>query len=264
MQRYLKTLNTVKVYADHSQTSQIIKTYPQDEFIPFNREKLRNGINWIEIYLDNAKKGYLLKNKQDLFICKYAELRDDEALGFDYEYDTIGGKKLSFSEIFDPVQVNEMITPENYFESKKARVEVKRTDNKEKNKTETIILKYDPNFVRVVTFTMQEKEMFYVTYDNSRGDDAFIKIDNLLGKKGYLLNSTFYTEPKDDWIGYVGTTAGILTVVAMMFSFYLTGWLVITGLYIIPAAIVGFIVILVLKVIVKILAKLYHQIRIRF
>jgi cobalamin biosynthesis protein CobD/CbiB len=85
-----------------------------------------------------------------------------------------------------------------------------------------------------------------------------------LGKKGYLLQSTAYTESKDNWMSTVGTIAGIITVLAFILFFLATGWLVITGLYIIPAVIVGVIVIIIFKIIFKILGSIFNQIRIRF
>jgi hypothetical protein len=157
MERYIKTLNTVQVYSNHSKNSQLVKTFPPDELISFNREKRREGINWLEIYLDGNEKGYVKYNKQDVFICKYAELNDDEAIGFDYTCSTIGNKKLLFSEIFEPVNIHQEYTRETHFENKKGRVEIKRVDDSERNKTETIILKYDKNFVSVIPFSMQKK-----------------------------------------------------------------------------------------------------------
>jgi hypothetical protein len=260
MERYIKTLNSIPVYSNHSENSQVIKTLPADEFITYNREKRREGINWLEIYLVGNEKGYVKYNKQDVFICKYAELIDDEAIGFDYTSTTIGNKKLSFTEIFEPVLINQGDDRETHFENKRARIEVKRVDG---NKTKTITLKYDSNFVTVIPFSMQKKEMFYITYEDRRLNDVFIKVDNLVGKRGYLLHSTSYTESKDNWMSTIGTIAAIITVIAFILFFLSTGWLVMTGLYIIPAVIVGAIVIIILKIIFKILGTIFHQIRIR-
>jgi hypothetical protein len=63
MAKYIHTLSPVTVYDNHSFQSQVVKKIPAGELVPYNREKLRDKINWIEIYLDNGQKGYVQKKK---------------------------------------------------------------------------------------------------------------------------------------------------------------------------------------------------------
>ncbi|ADV50612.1 hypothetical protein Celal_3346 [Cellulophaga algicola DSM 14237] len=86
MDKFLRILKPVKVYAKHESKSRIIKELAPDELILFNREKRRNQQNWMEIYLEKDKVGYLKKDSDTFFRCSFASLNDEISTGFNYEF----------------------------------------------------------------------------------------------------------------------------------------------------------------------------------
>ena len=76
MDKFLRILKPVKVYAKHEAKSKIIKELQPDELISFNREKRRNKENWMEIYLEKDTVGYLKKDSDAFFRCSFASLKN--------------------------------------------------------------------------------------------------------------------------------------------------------------------------------------------
>jgi hypothetical protein len=85
MEKYIKVLHEIDVYESHSLSSSIIKKLPADTLIRYNREKLREKTHWMEIYLEDETKAFILKNTNDIFLCKEVELNDAETTAFSYE-----------------------------------------------------------------------------------------------------------------------------------------------------------------------------------
>lgn len=256
MNNYIKALNTLDVYQYHSQLAPVIKQIAAGDLIEYNREKRREDTNWMEIYLENGDYGYIRKDKQEMYICKHVDLSDEEATGFDY---VIKDKNLAFSDVFKPVS---LLKQEEVAEGKE-RIIVSRLIDKEKNKKEYLLLDYDPELADVTTFTLDKNENFFITEEGGKLKGSFLEINNMIDKKGFILHNTSYTLLKDKWMLPLIILVMIGTVIAIVAAFYESGWLVMGTILIIPAMIVGFIFILLLKVVVSILEGIFHQIRIR-
>ena len=261
MEQYIRIINPVSVYEHHSENSPVIRQLPADEIVAFNREKRREGINWMEILPESGGKAYIKKNKQDLFICKYAELNDDEAHGFHYELKE--NRPHQLLDIFRPVLVNELTDNLTPLPPDKARVEVKRVEDAEKNKAEYITLEYDPGAVTVIPFTLTKNDRFFITRNDVLTKEPFMETNDFGGRKGLLLGKTGYSEVKDKWMEYLAVAIAIITVAAIIIGFYSAGWLVIGTILIIPGVIVAAVAVIALKLALSILGGIVHQVRIR-
>lgn len=258
MNRYIHTLQDVPAYTHHSASAQILQTLPAGIMVPYSREKRREGINWMEIFLTDGSKGYVKKNRDEIFICKYAELDDDEAQGFNYSLNSNSSKP--FFELFTPAG-NAAHTPPA---DDHLWIELKRIKDREKNRTEQTTLAYDPNEVTLTPFRLRKKNLFYVTRQDPKFKNPFIEVTDKNFNKGILLSGTSYTETKDKWlfpIFYIVVAAvTILTFLAILS----TGWILIGFLLLIPGIIAGAIVAFVVKLVITILAGIFQQIRKRF
>jgi hypothetical protein len=261
MENYIRIINPVNVFEQHTENSPVIQQLSPDEIVAYSREKRREGINWMEIFLENGEKAYIKKNKQDIFICKYAELNDDEVTGFHYELKE--NKPHHFLEVFKPVLVNELIHDPEPIPADKARVAVKRIADAEKNKMEYLTLEYNPETVTVTPFTLNKNDRFFITGKDLLYKDAFLETNDFGGRKGLLLKNTGYSEVKDKWMEYLAIAIAIITVAAIIIGFYSAGWLVVGTILIIPGIIVAAVAVIALKIVLSILGGIVHQIRIR-
>jgi hypothetical protein len=260
MTKYIKTLQPVMVYNSHTPDATMVSTIPEGELVPYNREKLRNGIRWIEIYMSDGSLGYVKKNKNEFFICREVKLTDNWVQGFDYTVQ--GNVKKTMSDIFSPMQPASGLAALSGHQSNNV-VEVKRMIDTEKNKSEYLQLSYNASIVTVTTFTMEEKETFYVVYENRLQKNTFMEVDNLYGKKGYLLPKTSCSDLGDEWIGYIGIAIMIITILGIIIAFFAAGWIVIGTILIIPGLILAFVAVFVLQIVMMILKGIAHEIRVR-
>ena len=249
MSKYIRTLQPVEIFRDHTSDSKILKTLDADQLIRYNREKRRNGINWMEVYVDSVTKGYLKKDKSKIFLCKHAVLEDEEAVGINYT--SKNGQPLSFFDAFTtgPGALSAPTT-----------IEINRLKDKEKGDIEYLKLGYDPNIVDVKFFRLKKKYKFYVTYKDE-SDKKLIQINTLDGAHGYILPKTDYTETKDLWMKYL---LYVIVIISGLITFGVAlalGWLVIGLILFIPGAIIGAILVFVLKLIFMGLGEVFHQIR---
>ncbi len=255
MTRYIHTISDVAVYSNHSESSQVIQTIPAGQIVPYNREKRREGINWMEIYLDNGEKAYVKKDKKEIFICKYAQLDDDEVQGFNYKLEN--GRELDFYEVFTPI----LPAQAPRMAGSKLWIELKRIKDRTKNQTESITLEYDPAEVEITPFRLLKKEYFYVTRHDEFSKNPFMEVNGLDFNKGILLSKTSYTDTKDKWMLPIIYTIMIVTLIATFLAILATGWIVIGPILLIPAIIVAAIAVLALKIVVSIIAGIFGQIR---
>jgi hypothetical protein len=201
------------------------------------------------------------KKRDEIFLCKHVELQDDEATGFGYT--TTGTAKKTFSDIFSPVIQSGAVIQVAPESRPVASVSATRIASREKNRMESIELRYDPAVADVTSFTFQKDETFHVIYEAPSRKDAFILVDNLYGKKGYLLYKTSTSELKDKWIGYLAIAIMIITVAGIILAFLAAGWLVVGTILIIPGIIIAFVAVIALKIVLSILGAIIHQVRIR-
>ncbi|WP_165749638.1 hypothetical protein [Cellulophaga sp. Z1A5H] len=189
MDKFLRILKPVKVYAKHESKSRIIKELAPDELILFNREKRRNQQNWMEIYLEKDKVGYLKKDSDTFFRCSFASLNDEISTGFNYEF-----KSKHTPELDTLFHQRGTLNKE---QCTVATVEMKTVDDSDKKKTAQLELEYNADIITVIPLIFTKESEFYVTNDAETNNSLFIEVDNRLGKKGYLLKTTNYTYSED-------------------------------------------------------------------
>ncbi len=265
LKNYIRTLSPVSVYANHSVNASILKTTVKDEYIPYKRIKLREGIRWFEVILPDNKLGYVKKDKDAVFKCKYAELEDDEAYGFNYILKT--DEDLSFYDLFKPYDVSKKGETTEDTEPVNAHlkiVEVKRVKDKEKNKFEYIQLQYDSSIVEVNPVVLKKKQVLHITYEPEvLSKEPFIEVSNFKEKHGYFLKKSSFGLMKDKWMTYLSYIIIILTTIATFLICLASGWLVIGLILLIPGIIAGFLIMLGLQIVISILRGVFHEIYIR-
>jgi hypothetical protein len=211
MDKFLRILKPVKVYAKHESTSKILKELAPDELILFNREKRRNKENWMKIYLEKDKVGYIKKESDAFFRCTYATLNDEISTGFNYEFKS--ANTLTTDSIFH--QIGTLNKQQSTVET----IEIKTINDSDEKKTAQILLEYNADSINVIPLVFSKESEFYVTNDAEANKSMFIEVDNCLGKKGYLLKTTNYTNTEDKWVAPFAITVAIITVIGIFLAF---------------------------------------------
>lgn len=247
MAKRIKILQPVAMYAAHEENAKTSDFLHAGEIVEFNREKRRNGINWMEIYVA-GKPVYIKKDFSKMYIVKEVKLSDDSCTIILIEEND--GIKRSFSEVFSASRI------ENH--ENNASVKLSRIYDSGK-KEKYIELFYDKSAAEVTTKTLTKKDKFDITSENKN----FLEV--LYGKKtGYILSGVDYSESKDWWMMpfvYIVMIAVAILAFAIIFK---TGWIVIGPILLIPGAILAFILMLLLKIIFGILNFFFQKIRKRF
>jgi hypothetical protein len=257
MGKVLSILEKVSLYSNHAENNKTNNFLEEGTFVNYNREKRRNGVNWYEVYLANKQKAYVKKDKSKIFVCKYCEIKSRNVKGFSY---TKLDENLTNNEIFNSfteriLDVSKIGFVNLYF------VDV---DDKEIETTTDATIEYDKTKISVTDLKFYNKENFYqvrpLAYKQS-----LLEVNDFKGKKrGYILAKTNYNEVADNWINTVAIIFAILTVLAIFFAFLESGWIVVSGLMLIPAFIVGIIGVIIIKIIIGILKGTFKQIYKRF
>ena len=247
MSRRINILQPLAIYSAHEENSKTSDFLHEGEIVEFNREKRRNGINWMEIYIA-GKALYIKKDFSKMYIVRDARLSDDSCtVVFIEEND---GRKRSFSEVFSASRI------EN--EENNTAVKLSRTYDSGK-KEKYLELFYDKNNADVSIKTLVKKDKFDITSENK----VFLEI--LYGKRtGYILSNVDYSESKDWWMKplmYIIMIAVAILAFAVIFK---TGWIVIGPILLIPGAILAFVIMLVVKITLGILNFFFQRIRKRF
>lgn len=251
MERYLRILQPTKVYSKHSSISREIKILEPDTIISFNREKRRDKINWMEIYLDNKEVAYIKKDPLSFYKCEDVELNDDSTQGFNFTYKNEDNPP--FGSIFFQEGTADLIN--------KGNVKAECVEDSEKNKKHYISMDYDKDLVEVNPITLNKGEQFYVINNVYGKSNIFIEIDNFKGKKGFILKKTSYVNKEDKWIQPFSIVIMIVVIGGMILAGLSAGWLVISGLMIIPAVIIAVISIFAIQIAIMILKGIFNMIR---
>ncbi|WP_064966183.1 hypothetical protein [Tenacibaculum ovolyticum] len=255
MKNYLRILKPTKVYTSHELTSGHVKILDPDTIISFNREKRRNKVNWMEIYLEDKKVAYIKKEHDNFYKCEDSILDDISAKGFSLNYKT--EEVLPFDSLF--FLEGTLTKTENI-----GTVKLENIEDDEDGKSIYIYLEYDKNLLEITPIVLSKKEQFYVTNNIYGKNNIFIEIDNFKGKKGFILKKTNYTDKADSWVKPVSIITMIIVVGGLILAGLSAGWLVISGLMLIPAVIAAFIVVFVLQIVIMIVKGIFQKIRKRF
>ncbi|GAA4111749.1 hypothetical protein GCM10022393_09630 [Aquimarina addita] len=248
----MRVLKSIEVYANHEVSAKNINTLLPDQLIQYNREKRRNGEDWMEIFLENNKKAYIKKDTSAFSVCDKVILDDDSALGFGYSQKT--EPQLSIDKLF---------FPQGYLTSSDheiGTVEMKTVENFEEKKMISIHLEYLEEVVDVKRIFFVKEEEFYIINRFS----PFIEVDNLKGKKGLLLDKTNSSSAYDKFIQNVAIIIAIVTVLAIFLGFLANGWIVISKLMVIAGFVVAIVAIFILQAILMAFKEIFEQIRKRF
>lgn len=261
MNKLIRTFEPVRIYREHSLKSRVIRETTVDEYISYNRVKLREKVRWYEVLLENNQVGYIQKDNTKVFKCSYVEMEDDESQGFHYTLKE--GADLRFDEIFFPERSMVPVDDSSDTSSIKS-VEIAQIKDLEKGKKRYAHLYYDSNVVDIETFVVRKKETFYLTYEpDILSKEVFIEVDNFKDKKGYLFKKTNHSLVSDKWMTYLSYFIIITCTIVTFLACLAAEWLVIGLILIIPGIIVGFLAMLVLQIVISILKGIFHEIHVR-
>jgi len=247
--RYINILSEIEVFAKHELSSSVIKTLKVGELISYNREKRRKGINWMEVYLDDNRKGYIKKDLSKIFICEKVILSADNATGFNFEHKS---KTL--------LPIDQLFFQKGHFKSSDSpvgNIDLRSVNDVEKGDIVSLNLEYLKDVVDVKGFRFIEGQDFHILYKSP----IFIEINDFKGKKGFLLSKTETTDPFSKGLGYLAIVIVVLTVIALFAAFLASGWLVVSGLMILAGVVVAVILIFVIQLTLMILIGIFKQIR---
>lgn len=253
---YLKILKKIPVYANHEANAKIIRNLFPNQLIPFNREKRRNGTNWMEIYLNDNEIGYIKKKSNTFYQCEYVSLDDESAIGVSFISKT--GTSLPMDRLF---------FPEGYLSLSRnniSKVKLESIKNAAENKMIGITLEYPKELIEVKTILFKKGEKFYITNKTEGKNDIFLEVNDLKNKQGFLLKKTNYSNLEDKIIINLSIAIVALIALGIFLAFLANGWIVVSGLMIVVGLVAAFVFIFVLQILILILKGIFGQIRKRF
>lgn len=103
MPKRIKVLQPVVLYTAHAESSKTSDFLHEGEIVKFNREKRRNGMNWMEIYF-HGKKNCIKKDFSKMSILRKAKLIDDSCTVVFYVSKT--AENYGFNDVFTPHQLD--------------------------------------------------------------------------------------------------------------------------------------------------------------
>jgi len=255
MLNYLRPLLPISIYQNHDVNSPVIGTLEPKIMVKFNREKRRNGVNWMEIYLKDGSLAYI--QKSELYtVCQLVSVRNDIINGFDYKWldPANEGQQLPFEQVFDKT-----IEPKEGF----SRLKLNALSENGEDDLE-IIFDYDTALIEVTTFKLKSDDEAYQMKEYYPKTEFLIEIDDLKGRKGYILNGSKLKAEGELIFEVLFWGVIIATVIGLFVAFYQAGWIVISGLMVLVGLGVAFVVMIVAMIIKEILKGIFRQIIKRF
>lgn len=246
MSKHIKIIHPVTLYTAHEENSKTSDFLHEGEIIEFNREKRRNGINWMEIYLQ-GKKNYIKKDFSKMYILRKVKLIDDSCTVVFYASKT--GEYYGFHEVFTPHQLDDM---------DQESVKMKRIYD-EAQKEKYVNLYYNKTVVEVSKRIFARGEEVIITGDKG----MFLEV--LYGKKfGYILSDVAYYEAKNWWIIAVAVLVILGIGGGSFYALLDNGWTITGSILAIPAIIIIAVIVICIKFILEIFNFIFQNIRKRF
>lgn len=243
MSNKIKIHQAISVYSEHEENAKTSAFLSKGQIVEFNREKRRNGINWMEIYIE-GKKAYIKKDFSKIFIMKNAKLSDESCSILFFEPKKEGYPE--FEDIFAPFQ-NESNSLEE--------IQVRRVYESGK-KEKLIRLFYDKDVADVHKKILAKKDSLIISGERR----SFMEV--LYGKKaGYVLSDISYDEPKDWWMMPLIITIMIIVTIGIFAAILSTGWIVVGPILLIPGFIIAAIAIVFMQIAIAILSAIFKSIR---
>ncbi|OBW41830.1 hypothetical protein AB670_01781 [Chryseobacterium sp. MOF25P] len=246
MPKKIKIHQTVSIYSNHEESAKTSNFLNEGQIVDFNREKRRNGINWMEIYLDNEKK-YIKKDFSKIFILKEGKLADNSCNVLFWESND--NENYKFDDIFSPVQ-NEANSLEE--------IEIRRIYDDGK-KEKWIRLYYDKENANVYKTVLYKKDKITISAEKINFLEVFSD-----KKTGYILSDVSYDETKDWWMMPLIILIISLVTIGIFIAVLLTGWIVVGPILLIPGFIVAIVVIVFMQIFIAIVSAIFKSIRKRF
>lgn len=243
MPKQIKINQIVPVYSAHDENSKTTDFIYEGNVVRFNREKRRNGIDWMEIYFQ-GKKSYIKKDFSKMYILRKSKLIDDSCTVVFYE--SKNGENYRFNEAFTPHQFDDM---------NQGSVQMKRIYD-EAQRQESVTLYYNKSTVEVSKRIFARGEEIIIT--NKEGE--FLEV--LYGKKlGYILSSVMYYETRNWWMIVVGVSVILGIVGGLFYASIETGWSVSGSFLAIPAIIIIAVIVFCIKLILAVFNIIFENIR---
>lgn len=243
MIKKIKVNQKIPIYSSHDENSKTESFLQEGDIVEFNREKRRDGIDWIEIIL-NRKNYFIKKDSSKFSLLKRVKLIDNACTIVFFE--SKAGEKYTFGEVFTVHSLEGM---------NQGCIKVKRIfDHAQQEKC--INLYYDINKVNISKRIFAKGEEIIIT--NKIG--VFTEV--LYGKKtGYILSDIAYYEPKNWWMVAVVSVVGLFMMVGLIYGAISSGWVVKGAFLAIPVIIVSAIIIVFIKGILTIINLVVENIR---
>lgn len=235
----LQALNLYSKPEEEAKTSYVLKA---GDIVDFNREKNRNDINWLEIFI-NRRKYYIKNDISKISVLKDIKILDESCTVVFYKL------KKDYSYTF-----NDVFTVHKFDDRDQDFIQVRRYFDFGKEQSK--VLFYDKNLIEVSKSILAKGEKTKII--SKQGD--FIEI--LYGrKKGYILKDVAYYEIKDWWMFVVIILVFIAVWGGSLFALIETGISVSGGILAIPAAIIAAILIFLLKLIFTFIDFVFQSFR---
>ena len=255
MGNYLKILAATEVYREHDENSSILGTLEKDEIVSFTREKRRNGKNWMEIYYQDDQLAYIPKVRDTFFKCRLVKLSDELAEGHEVLFKS---KEIdSPYKLFYPVGLSESGEP-------KAQTTFRTVEKREESKIITVDVEYNSNLAELKPIQFKKEDEFYITEETYGKNFIFIEVNDFQDRKGFILKKTNHSSREDLWILPVSIIVMAAVVIGIILTILQSGWLVVSGLMIIPAVIVAVVAIFAIQIVLSILKGVFNLIYKRF
>lgn len=242
MSKKIKIHQTMSVYSSHDGNSKTANFLSEGQIVDFNREKRRNGINWMEIYIDN-KKAYIKKDFSKLYIIKDVTISDDSCSVLFFE-PKVGN--FEFNGVFFPTQ-NENESLEE--------IEIRRI-YESGNKQKFIRLYYDKEIADVHKKILAKSDKISISAEKGN----FLEV--LYGKRvGYILSNVSYDEAKDWWMMPLIILIISAVTIGIFVAILQTGWIVVGPILLIPGFILAVVMIVFIQIIIAIISAIFKNIR---
>ncbi|MGD1318426.1 hypothetical protein [Chryseobacterium sp. 2R14A] len=242
MLKKIKIHQAISVYSNHDENTKTSIFLSEGQIVDFNREKRRNGINWMEIYLNN-EKAYIKKDFSKIFILKGGKLSDNSCNVLFWEPKN---KNDKFDNVFSPVQ-NETNSLE--------KIQIQRIYDEGK-KTKLITLFYDKEYVDVNKKVLYKKDKITISGEKINFLEVFYD-----QKTGFVLSDISYDEAKDWWMMPLIILIMSLVTIGIFLVILMTGWIVVGPILLIPGFIIAIVVIVFMQIFVAIISAIFKGIR---
>ncbi|MDR2238339.1 MAG: hypothetical protein LBE92_19615 [Chryseobacterium sp.] len=242
----IKINQTVSVFSASDESSKTATFLYRNNIVEFNREKRRNGINWMEIYLQ-GKKSYIKKDFSKMYILKKAKLIDDACTVVFFESKT--AEDYDFHDVFTPHQLEDM---------NQESVQMKRIYD-QAQKEVYVNLYYNKSTVDVSKRIFASGEEIVITSEKG----MFLEV--LYGKKlGYILSDVTYYETRNWWIIIVAAVVVLGITGGSFYALIDTGRTITGPILAVPALIITAVIVVFIKFFLALFNMIFHNIRKRF